>query len=84
MISNAILPIHPIWSEKRIKYKGLTKREYFVGLAMQGLIAQAGNYKETNKDEGPYTVNGGYVHPETIAKEAIAIADELLKQLDNG
>ena len=46
---------------------GLTKREYFAGLAMQGLLACpniAGNY-------------------EIIAKESVNWADELLKQLEN-
>lgn len=53
------------------KYGGLTKREYFAGLAMQGLLA----------NPEPRT------HPEFSAKEvaegAIAFADELLKQLES-
>lgn len=47
--------------------KGLTKREYFVGLAMQGIVSNT-----------EYIMNSS----ETIAQYALKIADELLKQLD--
>lgn len=46
---------------------GLTKREYFAGLAMQGLLACP-------------DVRGSY---ERIVTESINWADELLKQLEN-
>lgn len=46
--------------------EGLTKREYFAGLAMQGLCAN------------PNTFNMSY---EEIAQYSIKQADELLKQL---
>lgn len=46
---------------------GLTKREYFAAMAMQGLCANP-LYKETNY--------------ETIARESVSSADELLKQLE--
>ena len=48
---------------------GLTKREYFAGLAMQGLCAYNGTMNRHN-------VQGN-------VKRAIEIADELLKQLEN-
>jgi len=48
----------------------LSKREYFAGLAMQGLCA---NYLRDN-------VTGWDI--KTYAKEAILLADELLKQLE--
>lgn len=51
--------------------QGLTKREYFAGLAMQGLCA---NYLREN-------VTGWNIS--TYAKEAVAIADELIKQLES-
>lgn len=51
---------------------GLTKREYFAALAMQGLIAG----RWACPDNVPNDVN-------TIVKEAIIHADELLKQLEN-
>lgn len=51
---------------------GLTKREYFAGLAMQGLLA--------SNDEDNY-VNNHHVHPETVAKKALQCADALLTEL---
>lgn len=46
---------------------GLTKREYFAGLSLQGVIAI---YEHVN------------FHPSFVAQKAIQIADELLKQLE--
>ena len=48
--------------------EGLTKREYFAGLAMQGMLA--------NKDASDFTSF-------TTAEVAIRYADELLNQLGN-
>jgi hypothetical protein len=48
---------------------GLTKREYFAAMAMQGLLSNG-------------TINHGYSTYEGWAKEAIKAADELLNQLD--
>jgi hypothetical protein len=48
---------------------GLTKREYFAGLAMQGLLSNANEHTVYLTDEG-------------IVKSAIIMAEELLKQLD--
>lgn len=45
---------------------GLTKREYFAGLIMQGLIAKEGVFIDTD----------------ISSKKAIEVADELLKQLE--
>lgn len=47
---------------------GLTKREYFAGLAMQGLAS--GGKITPNKDGAEY-----------IAKHAVSMADALLKEL---
>lgn len=49
---------------------GLTKREYFAAMAMQGLLSADARYK------------GRTDNRESLAKDAIAQADELLKQLD--
>jgi len=54
-----------------MQFHGLTKREYFAGLAMQGLLASNAIYK------------GRTDNREALAIDAIAFADELLKQLDN-
>ena len=54
----------------------ITKKEYFVGLAMQALIA-----REPYMDRpGSFHINR--INPLFIAEEAIQIADELLKQLE--
>lgn len=55
------------------EFTGLTKREYFAGLAMQGLIASP-NFKDAK--------NGMSV-PKQITISAIVFADELLKQLES-
>ena len=49
-----------------VKFGGLSKREYFAVLAMQGLLAA--NNGQTQK---------------YLAKKAIELSDELLKQLEN-
>ncbi len=48
---------------------GLTKREYFAGLALQGLCA--------------FSIIGSHRIPINLIEEAIEYADELLKQLEN-
>lgn len=49
---------------------GLTKREYFAAMAMQGMIAA-------------WPDRAGVVTQEGIASYAIGCADELLKQLES-
>ena len=51
-------------------YLGLTKREHFAGLAMQGVLSHKHQQTPTPNQAGD------------IAMYAIQIADELLKQLD--
>lgn len=53
-----------------IKESGLTKREYFAAMAMQGLIGQ--EYKHGEHE---------LIISETIARRSLRAADELLKQL---
>ena len=56
------------------QYSGLTKREYFAGLALQGLLANC---------NGGMTSGGRYTFsPNGISELAILHADELLKQLE--
>ena len=58
---------------KERQYSGLTKREYFAGLAMQGLLALP--------DKGTY---GSFDEAiERICEVSVKFADELLKQLEN-
>lgn len=56
-------------------FTGLTKREYFAAIAMQGMLS---NSLDTNNGVEPYSVMGY----EKICKYAVDCADELLKQLD--
>jgi hypothetical protein len=52
-----------------VESKGLTKREYFAGLAMQGILS---NHSLIDADDW-----------EWVAKNAIKQADDLLTQLEN-
>lgn len=70
-MKNGDQPINPVRSqalEGGHTDSGLTKREYFAAMAMQGWIAcQSVGFSGDSKE---------------IAKRAIACADELLKQLE--
>lgn len=55
--------------------EGLTKREYFAGLAMQGLLANP-FYAEHLKSNIYKPAHG------SIGEFAVEMADELLKELD--
>ena len=76
-MKNADKPINPVLTQSPSLQNdtslGLTKREYFAGLAMQGLISSCDwNFTTFNKDL-----------IEATSKNAIDLADELLKQLEN-
>ena len=59
-------------------YSGLTKREYFAGLAMQGIMA-----RKTEMDaNGATTMNFAELDKD-IARESVSIADALLNELSN-
>lgn len=63
-------PIHPDWRSINDKSDlGITKREYFAAIAMQGLIA-SGYYN--NNQEG---IRGN-------VSKSLEYADELIKQLN--
>jgi hypothetical protein len=74
-MDNGDTPAYPISEEMTDRidsgitiYTGLTKREYFAGLAMQGWIAcQSIDFRGDKED---------------AIRRAIEYADELLKQLD--
>ena len=88
-MKNADKPINPIKGADDIFYNeqdesfikqvkpfiGLTKREHYAGLAMQGLLANS---------YGGMTSGGSRTFsPNEISKLAVLHADELLKQLEN-
>ena len=58
--------------------KGLTKREYFAGLAMQGILANHWCQNDFNDFKGTIEALG----QNEVAKQSILMADELLKALD--
>jgi hypothetical protein len=56
-------------------HKGLTKREYFAAMAMHAISCIENSGER-------YTVNGGYLHHESIAIDAVSLADALINQLN--
>ena len=83
-MKNGDKPINPIVQEENIGQGGkilmcteygLTKREHYAGLAMQGLLANS---------YGGMTSGGSRTFsPNEISKLAVIHAEELLKQLEN-
>ena len=78
-MKNGDKPINPVLTQSPSLQNdtslGLTKREYFAGLAMQGLLANC---------NGGMTSGGSRTFsPNEISKLAVLHADELLKQLEN-
>ena len=65
-MSNADKPAMPLHDDALAGYEGLTKREHFAGLAMQGLMS--------DEDE--------YLQWSDLAKDSVAVADALLKALE--
>jgi hypothetical protein len=85
-MKNADKSIYPIYKGDNdiISDYGLTKREYFAGLAMQGLstelISNAIKLKEIGVSENEIYKS---LKTKDIIKSAIEFADELLKQLES-
>lgn len=77
-MKNANLPAYPVEVEssgaglRTGEHKwfeiGLTKREYFAVMAMQGICANS--------------IPGEHHMPKRVAQDAVEFADELLKQLE--
>jgi hypothetical protein len=59
---------------------GLTKREYFAAMAMQGILA---NPTETRENKSLLQAKLIDSSLETVCKQSIRYADELLKQLES-
>lgn len=66
-MENSNQPITPYVFADKITI-GLTKREYFAGLAMEGLISKSASQMQINT--------------ENLIHKSLEIADELLKQLE--
>lgn len=71
-MNNADKPAYPTNARMHSDAQGITKREYFAAMAIQGLMAV--NDKGTFSEEEMAQV---------AARYAISVADELLKQLDS-
>jgi len=82
MSENSNKPINPVVTPQygSICSEGLTKREYFAGLVIQGLLAN----KPPHKDGSYYGAGEAAtkVNIKNFVEHGISIADELLKQLD--
>lgn len=72
------MPVHKVWQDCGIDgnsgphyiesvHPGLTKREYFAGLAIQGLASESGRYHSASD----------------MAYDAVKIADALLAELES-
>jgi len=67
--------IAPLLETELYQNSGLTKREYFAAMAMQGILANSVEL-ELHK------ANGGYIIFERIAIRAAQAADDLIKELN--
>ena len=76
-MKNADKPINPVLTQSPSLQNdtslGLTKREYFAGLAMQGMISNPNIVRPKESDK----------EFKDFSERAIKYADELLKQLEN-
>ncbi len=64
---------------KDVESRGLTKREHFAGLAMQGLLSNSGGVIQANNMSGTAWCNS---NAQSMAKLSIECADALLKELE--
>jgi hypothetical protein len=83
-MNNSDMPAMPSGVEQtqhlrgeRPLFAGLTKREHFAGLAMQGMLSSkyVGDFGNEINDDS-------YDHTHGLANNAIRYADALLKELD--
>jgi len=78
-MKNADKPINPVLTQSPSLQNetslGLTKREYFAGLAMQGIMANDKWAENLAPDEW-------YSYIRRVTSGAVEIADELLRQLE--
>ena len=73
-MNNGNEPINPIDNVQGV-CSGLTKREHFAGLAMQGILAGLNSNNSGDDWHGWST--------DDIARDAVSHADALLKELGN-
>ncbi len=62
---------------------GLSKREWYAGMAIGGVIAMHSDYSRLAAETGDAEKAISMIRPENIAKAALEIADALIKELNN-
>jgi hypothetical protein len=67
-------PTQPVWADNTLS-RGLTKREWFAGKALQGMLTDG--FVPTGIRPANHAANGIYDYPQY----AVAIADRLLAEL---
>ena len=84
-MENADKPINPVLTQSPSLQNetslGLTKREYFAGLAMQGLLANPQYWKRVYKTLSSLKANKDSIEC-VFTQFSIKLADEILKQLE--
>lgn len=82
MTDNKEKPAFPTNGRMHSDMVGLSKREYFAVIALQGILSNPSN---SNMDLMGVNTSGplGFIAANFAVKEAIGYADELLKQPDN-
>lgn len=72
-------PDDPVFPTNSAYFKGLTKHEYFAGLAMQGLLANPGGPIQANGRTGWGLTNCDYGH---VSDCAVGFSDALIESLN--
>ena len=67
--NKSAFPVSPNSEYAHPDWYGLTKREYFAGLAMQGLLAHTGSFGEPGS-------------PGVLANRSVEMADALIAELN--
>ena len=79
-MKNADKPINPVLTQNP-SLVGLTKREHYAGLAMQGLLANPQYWKRVYKTLSSLKANKDSIEC-VFTQFSIKLADEILKQLE--
>lgn len=92
-MNNADMPAMPAYDRFRLTVDGkpmhgLTKREHFAGLAMQGLLSEENSIAQTKTDAAeilgidPENYDWKTHWPQLVAKVSVQHADALLAELE--
>ena len=74
--------VHTAFGSTKRAEIGLTKREHYAGLAMQGLLANPQYWKRVYKTLSSLKANKDSIEC-VFAQFSIKLADEILQQLEN-